>query len=159
MKKIKIILIFFFISTISEIKTQICGNKDPKNLTDCNYDSYEDQACCFLIYNKTIEGCLFIPQNSTFITPYVKLIDFGLDNLFSIDIDCGKNEEKNKRLCGDHPKNATECLMNSNVTHDCCFFQTPAENHCLWNDRESRKNSDIISSIIENNPEFFFLFL
>lgn len=142
-----IILIISLILITKKHNNQICGAKKPQNLTDCNFDSYEDQACCLINYNNTNTGCLFVPQNSTFITPYINLIDFGLSSLFYININCGKNEEIN-RLCGESPKNLESCIVNNNSTHDCCLFQTPEKNFCLWNDKQFRKNSQIFGTNI-----------
>ena len=126
-------LIYFFIE-IRIFLSQICGKKEPKNITDCIENSYEDQACCFITYNQTVYGCLFVPQNSTFITQYINSIDFGLDQLFTIKIDCGKDQEKDKRICARNPSNKFDCFQNTNSTYDCCFFQTPDQDLCLWND-------------------------
>lgn len=141
---IKIILIktSFFLIPISN--GQICGNKQPLKTSDCSHSSYEDQACCFINYNETIRGCLFVPQNSTFITPYITSLNFGLEELFSIKIDCGKDEQKAKRQCRTSPNMEDDCFLLSNSTHDCCYFQTPnKEKFCLWNSFKQRKNSNI----------------
>lgn len=148
-KIIKIITIKILISLIGLSKSQICGDKNPSNTSDCTYSSYEDQACCFINYNETISGCLFVPHNSTFITPYITSLNFGLDELFSIKIDCGKNEEKEKRLCGYNPNIEEDCFVKGNSTFDCCFFQTPnKEKFCLWNPVGQRKNSNIFGTNI-----------
>lgn len=147
---IKIILIKLCFYLIHLSNGQICGNKEPLNTSDCSFSSYEDQACCFINYNETIRGCLFVPQNSTFITPYITSLNFGLDNLFSIKIDCGKDEQKAERLCRSNPKIEEDCFMLSNSTHDCCYFQTPRkETFCLWNPVKQRKNSNIFGTNIK----------
>jgi len=139
----KIILIKIYFCLLKLNLSQICGNKNPSNTSDCSYSSYENQACCFINYNETILGCLFVPQNSTFITPYITSLNFGLDELFSIKIDCGKDEEKEKRLCRSNPNVQEDCFLLSNSTYDCCFFQTPSkEKFCLWNPVKQRKNSN-----------------
>jgi len=165
----KKILTLIILSSLSFcFNSQICGHKKPNNFTDCIYDSYEDQACCFIDYNnteitnntididknitnsnnKSQKGCLFIPHNSTFITPYINYLDFGLSYLFHISIDCGKNEEKDKRICKNNPIIKNDCFEKSNSTHDCCYFQSPNKSICLWNDVKSRKNSIIFGTNI-----------
>jgi len=144
-KLILTLKIIIFCLLLQLRNSQICGKKNPSQTSDCSYSSYDDQACCYINYNGTIRGCLFVPQNSTFITPYITSLNFGLDELFSIKIDCGKNEEeKENRLCGSNPKEEDDCFFKSNSTYDCCFFQTPVnEKFCLWNPVKLRKNSNI----------------
>lgn len=145
-----ILIIQICLNLIHLRNSQICGLKNPVNTSDCSYSSYEDQACCFINYNETIRGCLFVPQNSTFITPYIKSLNFGLDELFSIKIDCGKDEEKAKRLCRSSPKVEDDCFILSNSTYDCCYFETPTkEKFCLWNPVKQRKNSNIFGTNIK----------
>jgi len=147
-KLINLLKIEVILNLIELFVFQICGTKDPTNITDCIYSSYEEQACCFINYNKTKTGCLFVPQNSTFITPYINYLDFGLDSLFSIKIECGKEKEKDIRICGKNPKFIDDCLVHSNTTHDCCMFHTSIESYCLWNSKDYRKNTAIFGTNI-----------
>ncbi len=163
-----LLIIKILINLLFGFPSQICGEKNPKIITDCTYDSYVDQACCLIDYNNTNinneltnadtnlmelnnkaqKGCLFIPQNSTFITPFINYLDFGLNYLFHITIDCGKNEDKVKRVCEINPIVKEDCFYKSNSTHDCCYFQTPNKTICLWNNVLFRKNSHIFGTNI-----------
>lgn len=168
----KLFLLINIIYNLLKLKlSQICGKKKPLNTTDCTYNSYQDQACCFINYNETIFGCLFVPQNSTFITPYITSLNFGMDELFSIKIDCGKDDEKQKRICKYNPITEDDCFELSNTNDDCCFFQTAKkEKFCLWNSVKQRKNSIIFGTnitcyrgssgyFLENKTLNFFLLI
>ncbi len=167
----KLIWILICIS-ISAVKSQVCGPKEPVRIKDCLDSSSDDNKCCFSrVSNKnklTLERsdyksmCLFIPINQTFITPYITQMDLGVkSDLVDITIDCGEDLSKSDGLykCGggDFPTSFEDCNKYSTNSTSCCYMSSyDKTSACFLNPSPVKYNETVFGINIECGGGGFF---
>lgn len=135
------------LALINLVRSQMCGIENPQGSSNCLGYSDSINKCCYAnvsVANETRSVCVYVPLNHTFITPYIKNLDIGVeDQMINVELDCGEiRVSPDFYPCGENPSSFAECDINSKKgISSCCYLQTSdGAAYCLMNKGEFNLN-------------------
>lgn len=170
---INLLKLIIFYNLINFILNQVCGPSNPENATYCFNSSYVDNSCCFtsvtynlnsavndstVLLNYDAQYCLLVPNNITFITPFITNLDFGLPSKVQVSIKClqPSNYNPNDYECGKpDPQTLSDCSVSDIENQKtCCLFKNGNNKKCILNNGTSSDNLLIFGVSLECKAQY-----